>query len=53
MGLDVFEKSRAGQGKFAGKVLAGKYYLDRNLGEGAEESFTPPISEGTRENPLQ
>lgn len=36
MGLDVFQKSRAGQGKFAGKVLAGRYYLDRNLGEGAE-----------------
>ena len=36
MGLDVFAKSQADQGKYAGKVLAGKYLLTQTLGEGGE-----------------
>ena len=36
MGLEVFARSQADQGKYAGKVLAGKYLLTQTLGEGGE-----------------
>ena len=36
MGSEVFAKAQAGQGKFSGKVIGGKYLLTETLGEGAE-----------------
>ena len=36
MGLEVFARSQADQGKYSGKVLAGKYLLTQTLGEGGE-----------------
>jgi serine/threonine protein kinase len=36
MGLEVFAKSQADQGKYAGKVLGGRYLLTQTIGEGGE-----------------